>query len=187
MENSLQAKTYNTLAIVSLFLSLLIFIPLTGLAGLVVGIIALAKISKCKKELTGQGLAIAGTIIGGIRTVLLLVLVIGFFAGLIGPGIQSAKTEALEVQAASNLRQTGIALYAYAKNHEGNLPEKLSELNDAGYIDDASIGILYDNFQQGYFCGDKNLYRMAEEDILIKDTKYNINLYANGSVGPSHH
>jgi type II secretory pathway pseudopilin PulG len=185
MEKLPQAKT-SVLAIISLVLSLLFFIPLTGVAALIIGIIALFKISEHKEELKGKGLAIAGTIIGGISTIILLLVIIGFVTGLVLPGIQQARTEALDMQTASNLRQIGLCLYAHAKNNNGALPSYLAELETEGYINDNSIlknayGHPF-NFKQA----DNNLYDMTRSDILViddyLDTSTGYKLRADGSV-----
>ena len=170
MEQLLQVKKHSTLAIISLILSVVIFIPLTGLAGLIVGIIALVKISKNEKELKGKGLAIAGTIIGGIRTILLPFVIIGIVAGLIGPGVFTAREEALKTQVASNMRQIGIALYAHAKNNDGMLPATLAELETEGYIED--MALINDNIDGNPFTfnqANNNLYSLNPSDALVTD------------------
>ena len=64
------------LAIISIICSLLFFIPLLGLIALVLGIMAMSKISHSNGKLTGQGLAMAGIIIGAICTFLQMLIVI---------------------------------------------------------------------------------------------------------------
>lgn len=52
------------MAILSFILS---FIPLVSLVGIVLGIVSVATIRKKKQELTGQGMAIASIVIGGLN------------------------------------------------------------------------------------------------------------------------
>ena len=182
MENASQVnRKTSVFAIVSLVLSLLIFIPLTGLVGLILGIIALVKIAKNKEELTGKGLAIAGTIIGGIRAILLPFFIIAIFSTM--PIIYQARNAALETQETSNLRQCGIALYHFAKDNDGNLPEELSELIEKDYLAKDDISEEFINNIEGiyiYHTPGANLYELNSDDILVENHKYNIFLYVDG-------
>jgi len=184
MEKSPQAKTC-VLAIISLVLGLLFFIP-TGLAALVLGIIALVRISKHKEELEGKGLAIAGTIIGGIRIIILLFVIMGVAAGFICPGVFSAREEALKTQTASNLRQVGIALYAHAKNNNGAFPSYLAELEEENYISDNSIFENAYGYPFTFNQAGKNLYELTSTATLVADDNSNkstgYKLKADGSV-----
>ena len=193
MEKSPQAKTC-VLAIISLVLGLLFFIP-TGLAALVLGIIALVRISKHKEELEGKGLAIAGTIIGGIRIIILPFVIIGLInVGLIFPGVSTAREEALQLETASNMRQIGIAfareealqletasnmrqiglaLYAHAKNNGGDLPANLDELVTEDYLADDEI---FENAFGGAMEMDSAaaggcLWGMNATDVLVTDNE----------------
>ena len=75
-----QPKT-SGLAIASPILGILFFIPFAPLLAVVFGIIALIKISKSKGELKGEGLAIAGVVLGGLMTLFsIFVLTLGSVA-----------------------------------------------------------------------------------------------------------
>jgi len=50
--------------VASLVLALLFFVPLAPLVGLILGIIAIVKISASKGAMKGLGLAIAGVVVG---------------------------------------------------------------------------------------------------------------------------
>lgn len=53
---------------------------------------------------------------------LVVIGIIGLLAALVSPAIQRALLQAKRVQCASNLRQLGLAIHAYAHDHDGLLP-----------------------------------------------------------------
>jgi type II secretion system protein G len=121
---------------------------------------------------------------------MIVMVIIGILLSLLLPGVFTARQEALKTQVASNLRQIGIALYAYAKNNEGDLPsaaDGLAVLETDGYIED--IGAINNNINDNEFtynAGGSNLYGMSPSDPLVTDdtgdkaTGYILN--ADGSV-----
>ncbi len=124
------------LAIASIVVSLLFFIPLLGIAGLVMGIMALIKISKSNGKLIGQGLAIAGIIIGAIRAFLLILVVIAILISL--PEMKEAfnrgRHEAMSSEARGNLQSICNLEEAY-KNQHGtyiNCPQNPSQISSNG-------------------------------------------------------
>ncbi len=102
-------KTLGT-AIASLVCGCLFLIPLlgmlSGLAAVVLGIIALVYISGNKETLKGKGLAIAGIILGGIG--LILVPIVFLLAALIVPRL-SGRSEQVRASAARADIQANIA------------------------------------------------------------------------------
>lgn len=72
-----QPKT-SGLAIASLVLGILFFVPLAPLVAIVFAIFALITISKSKGELKGEGMAIAGLVLGGLM-ILFIMLFMMFF------------------------------------------------------------------------------------------------------------
>lgn len=109
------AKT-SRLAIASLVLGILScpFSILAGIPGLVCGIMGLNRISRSAQSaasprLTGQGLAIAGTILSGLSMLILPVMI-----GLMLPAVQAAREAARRAGCANNLRTMAIAML----NHE---------------------------------------------------------------------
>ena len=75
-----EKEANSGLAIASLICSLLFFIPIAPVIAVVLGIIALAQINKDPK-LGGKAMAIAGIIIGGFLTLVLIpLMLIGFLA-----------------------------------------------------------------------------------------------------------
>jgi len=188
MENNTQVQSQGEssgLAIASLVLSLLLIIPLTGLVGLILGIIALVKISNSNGKLTGKKMALTGVIVGGIRVVVfpIILTIIGAILSFTLPGLINGSETALNVKADSELRQTGIAIYAYAKDNNGTLPNELYELIEQDYVDEINEEFVY-NLQEGYiyYAPGENLYSMNADDILVEDPKYEAILYTDGSV-----
>jgi hypothetical protein len=92
----------SVLAIVSLALGILgvCSAGLTGVLGLILGIIALVKINRSQGQLGGKGLAIAGTCVSGVFVLLLpLMLAIAI------PNFVKARTTAQRNACINNLRQ----------------------------------------------------------------------------------
>ncbi len=89
-----QEKKYAGLAIIAFVLSVLFFIPLLPLAGVVVGIFGLVRISK-NAALKGKGLAIAAIVIGALFTLLQVAIVVAVYAlySLIGSNMAIALQE----------------------------------------------------------------------------------------------
>lgn len=131
-----KAPITSGLAISSIILSLLFFIPFLGLAALVLGIVAMIKISNSNGKLTGQGLAIAGIIIGAIRFFLLVLVVIAVLVSL--PEMKAAfnkgRYEAISAKARVNLLNIYNLEETYKKNNGTyiNCPKNPPQLATAG-------------------------------------------------------
>ncbi len=90
---------------------------LTGVAGLILGIIALVKISKSQGRLRGTGLAVAGICVSGVMLLLLPIM-----AALLLPALAKAKSRAQSIQCMNNVKQLNLALIMYANDHKDVLP-----------------------------------------------------------------
>jgi hypothetical protein len=114
-----KASLTSGLAIASIITSLLFFIPLFGLIGLILGVAALIKISKSRGKLSGQGLAIAAIIIGAIRFFLLILITAAILLSL--PAMKEAfnrgRYEALSLQAKVNLKNICELENKYKEEH----------------------------------------------------------------------
>lgn len=120
------AKT-SALALWSLILGILSWIclgPLTAVPAIICGHLALPRIRNAAGQLTGQGLAIAGLVLGYVG------LVLGFLiaAALLFPAINKARDRAQETRCIINVRQLAIACENYALDHQ-TLPVSVAELN----------------------------------------------------------
>ncbi|MBN1807626.1 MAG: DUF4190 domain-containing protein [Planctomycetes bacterium] len=117
-------------AIASLVLGILGFLTafilvgfLLAIVGLILGIVALGKVSK--GQAGGKGVAVAGTVISGIALLSGVFMVIMAVAMM--PAITGARDRARTVKDMNNLRQLNIAATMYADDN-GEYPEKLSDL-----------------------------------------------------------
>lgn len=181
MENNSQVQGQKSgLAIASFVLSLFILIPFTELVALILGIISLVKISKSNGKLLGKNLALTGVIIGGIRLIVIPIIIAAMLPCCIYNNEMIQRTAAAE-----NLHQTAIAIYAYAKDNNGMLPEKLHQLIEEGYLTKEQLDeeFIY-NLKGGYYYHSpgKNLYKMESDIIIITDPKSGYLLYADGHI-----
>jgi hypothetical protein len=90
---------------------------ITALVGLVLGILAINKISRSGGRLGGNGLAIAGISVSGAMLLLLPIQ-----AAMLLPALSRAKSKAQTINCANNLKQLNIGLRMYATDHDEKLP-----------------------------------------------------------------
>lgn len=104
------------LAVAALVCGLFGFLILPALAGLVLAVVALLKISQSQGRLRGQGLAIAGICLSGF----MLLAVIP--AGLLLPALARAKSKAQTINCVSNMKQVALAIRIYSNDHTNTFP-----------------------------------------------------------------
>src|SRR5690348_1790930 len=109
----------SALAILSLVLGIMgwVTLGLTALVGLVLGIIALVRISRSQGALRGKGLALAGTIVSGV-----FVLMLPILAAMLLPALSRAKSRAQSIVCMNNLKQLGLAEILYAGDNKDRFP-----------------------------------------------------------------
>lgn len=102
----------SRLAVASLVFGLLAcpFSILSGIPGLVCGIMGLNRIARSERphaspRLSGQGMAIAGVVLSGLSMLILPVMV-----GLMLPAVQAAREAARRTMCANNLVQMGLGM-----------------------------------------------------------------------------
>lgn len=113
------ATRTSGLAITALVLGIpgLCLLPL-GLVALILGIVALVQIADPKRGLSGKGMAITGTILGGLSIVLVPFLLVIITL----PALGAARRTAKSVQDMSTLRQTGVMVMMYSADYDDDLP-----------------------------------------------------------------
>lgn len=129
------------LAIASLVFGLLsgilfIFAPI----GIILGIVALRKISRNKATLGGEGLAIAG-----ITSSVFLSMFSAIILAILLPVFATARERARMSDCSTNLKQIGTALLSYAQDYDEHLPDR-SQWEDAtqAYIANPKVYVCPD-------------------------------------------
>jgi prepilin-type processing-associated H-X9-DG protein len=112
---NLQPSRTSRLAIWSLVLGLIgvITFGITSIVGLVLGIIALVKISKARGALGGLGFALAGTVVSGFCLL---------FAATLLPALSQAQTKAKTISCMNNTKQLCLGVMMYASDNANQLP-----------------------------------------------------------------
>jgi hypothetical protein len=102
-------------AIVSLVCGLLFFVPLAFIAAIVFGHLGLSEIRRSAGRLKGEGMAIAGLVLGYLWIVgIPLILIV---AAIAIPNLLRARVAANESSAVASIRSIGIAEIGYAQAH----------------------------------------------------------------------
>ncbi len=90
---------------------------LTALMGLILGIIAMVKVSNSRGALRGNGIALAGIIVSGI-----FLLMIPIYAAMLLPALAAAKQKAQTINCVHNEKQLAVEVIIYSRDHNGKLP-----------------------------------------------------------------
>ncbi len=113
---------------------------LTGLPAIILGHISRSKIKKSMGKLKGEGMALAGLIMGYISVALtFVVLVVLIIAAIAIPNLLKARTAANEASAVASVRTVVTASTAY-QAEKGSYPVSLEQLGDAKLIDPMLAG-----------------------------------------------
>ena len=124
-----QKKKTPGIAIASLVFGCLFIIPFLGmlfsLTAIVLGIVALVKISKNKEELCGMGLAVAGIVLGGIG-IIFIPVIMGILAALIIPLFVNTQINAYEANAEATLRMISSEYEMFAAEN-GYYPKNITD------------------------------------------------------------
>lgn len=126
------------LAIGSLVCGILCFLTLglTGLAAIIMGHMSLSRIRRSAGTLGGQGMAIAGLIMGYAGFCLFGVAIL---ASLALPALNSVQLQASQMKIVSNAKQIVIAAKQYAASHDGHLPPDIETLYSEKFMSDRRI------------------------------------------------
>lgn len=77
-----------------------------------------------------------GFTVGELLLVFAIVIIIG---GLLTPLIRFNHSRMNKIICANNLREVGLAMYIYAREHEGKFPPDISTLYDQQYLADEKL------------------------------------------------
>ena len=91
---------------------------LTSLVGLILGIVALVRISKSQGQVGGKGIALAGTIVSAAFLVLVPIP-----AAMLLPALAQAKQKAQGIMCMNNVKQLNLGLMMYASDNKNLLPD----------------------------------------------------------------
>jgi len=89
-----------------------------GIIALILGIIALIQIADPQRQLVGKGMAIVGTVMGGLSILVVPVMLVVILL----PALGAARRTAMSIKDMSNLRQIAVMMYGYANDHGDVLP-----------------------------------------------------------------
>lgn len=129
----MQQKKTLGIAIASLVFGCLFLIPLLGvifsLAAIILGIVALVKISQNKDTLKGSGLAISGITLGAVG--ILIIPIVAMLAAIAIPNLLRARVQANQAAARASVMTIATALETYAAANNGKYPSSEYELVQA--------------------------------------------------------
>ncbi|MEM9250925.1 MAG: DUF4190 domain-containing protein [Planctomycetota bacterium] len=118
----------STLAITSLVLAIVGFVTICAgvgvaicLVALILGVIALNNISASGNRLGGHGIALAGTIMGGVGVAASL-LIVPLLIGIMLPALGAARRTAHQMQNNTQVRGIHQSMVMYAQSNNGQFP-----------------------------------------------------------------
>lgn len=131
-------KPTSGLAIASLVCGVagILFCGLPSVAGLVLGIVAMKKISASDGRLGGHGLALAGTIVSAVMIFIGLFMT-AVWAAMLMPALARARGEARKAACLNNIKNIGTGMAMYQNDH-GQWPESLRDIHP-DYIESKGI------------------------------------------------
>ena len=111
----------SSMAVTSLVLGILGIVTcgLTALVGLILGLVAMAKVKSSGGTLRGGGLALAGTIVSGIFLFFIPLMIL---PAMLLPALAQAKQKAQEINCVNNEKQLALAIRIYSSTNKDKFP-----------------------------------------------------------------
>jgi competence protein ComGC len=116
------------MAITSLVLGVLSVVGcafITSIPAIITGHIALKRSRKAPQKFSGEGLAIAGLVMGYLSLVLIPIL-----AAIMLPALAKAKEKAQRIQCVNNLKQIGLGARIWATDHGDKFPQDFTSMSN---------------------------------------------------------
>ena len=95
--------------------------PLTGLPAVILGHIAYGRARKQPDIHGGEGLALAGLILGYVSFIIGIIFV-SIMAGMTLPALSQAKDKAMRIKCVNNLKMISLSARIYATDHDDRFP-----------------------------------------------------------------
>ncbi len=102
-------------------------VPLVGVIGLILGIIALTRANSKPLEFGGKGMAIGGIAVGG-ASILVSCLMSLMMMGILLPALGKARSAARQIKSGVQVRAISQALFMYAGENQDAFPEAGADL-----------------------------------------------------------
>ncbi len=137
---SLPQKTTSGLAITSLVCGILGFfcLGITSIVAVITGHLARSKIKRATSSIGGEGLALAGLILGYLGMAY-TVFMVAIMASLSVPAFNQVQMQGNQMKSISNAKQLVLGMKMYAQDHDGKFPPTLDALFDEQVIDDRRL------------------------------------------------
>lgn len=169
------------LAIASMVLGIsgIVTYGLTGIIGLIMGIIALRKINRSQGELEGKGFAIAGIATGAATFFLMFIVIGGIMAAIAIPNFLRFQARAKQSEARTNLGAIYIMQADYF-NRYGRYAKTFKEL---GWTPNGSIRYAYFLSQKDSFQPSAKEFTLPEDvEAFVNDNDFK--MVAVGNIDP---
>jgi hypothetical protein len=117
------------LAIGSLVCGILSFVcfgPFAGIPAIVMGHKAYRSARQAPDQYAGQGLAVAGLVLGYLNSLLFAIALLAILAGMLLPALAQAKSKAQSISCMNNMKQIGLGFRIWATDHQDRFPFNVS-------------------------------------------------------------